>query len=73
MAFAEGQFTCGIRGSHVVTDMELKCMVDEIEQEDILSVYVKDKGMSAHQKQEVLVAADVAAKKLPNMRPFGLQ
>ena len=43
-------------------------MVDQIEEEDILAVYVKDKGMSTQQKREVLVAADTAAKKLPNMR-----
>jgi hypothetical protein len=35
-----GQLVCGVRGKHVVADYELKTMIDDIEMEDILSVYV---------------------------------
>ena len=35
-----GNLCCGVRGKHVVADYELKTMIDDIELEDILAVYV---------------------------------
>ncbi len=37
---SRGQLCCGMRGKHVVADYELKTMIDDIETEDILAVYV---------------------------------
>jgi hypothetical protein len=36
----EGNLTCGFRGSHVLSSVELESMIDDIDQEDIVSVYV---------------------------------
>lgn len=36
----EGQLTCGFRGSHVVSSFELESMIDDVDTDDIVSVYV---------------------------------
>lgn len=36
----EGNLTCGFRGSHVLSSVELESMIDDIDEEDIVSVYV---------------------------------
>ena len=64
-----GQLTSGICGRHVATDSELRTMIDAFEQEDILSIYVRDKGLSAARQREVLADVDAAKTRLPNMNP----
>lgn len=41
---AAGKLTSGICGRHVATDSELRAMIDSIEVEDMLGIYVKEKG-----------------------------
>ena len=37
---ADGTLRSGWRGRHVITDRELKVMIDEIEREDLLAIFV---------------------------------
>jgi hypothetical protein len=47
----KGRLCCGIRGKHVVADYELKTMIDDIELEDILEVYVVRSPPPSHRIQ----------------------
>ena len=44
----DGELTCGFRGQHVVSSIELESMIDDIDNEDIISVYVVSRGAAAY-------------------------
>lgn len=63
----QGKLCAGWKGQHVITDRELKSMIDEIEKEDLLSIFVKEKGMTEEKQMEILVDAKKGKPPLPNM------
>ena len=57
-----GKLRGGKFGTHTVSEPELKCMVDEIYREDILSIYIKEKNITTAQKEEILARASPNVK-----------
>lgn len=65
----DGRLRSGIRGHHVVTDMELRTMIEEMLREDILQVYVGKTQMSREAQDVIISQADAKVKHVASKTP----
>ena len=65
----DGNLRCGIRGDHIVSDVELKAMIEEMQREDILNVYIGKQRLQREEQEEILIQADEELHKVPQKSP----
>ena len=65
----DGNLRCGIRGDHIVSDVELKAMIEEMQREDILNVYIGNQRLQREEQEEILIQADEELHKVPQKSP----
>ena len=66
---SDGNLRCGIRGDHIVSKVELKAMIEEMQREDILKVYIGDQKLQREDQEEILIQADEELHKVPQKTP----
>jgi nucleoside diphosphate kinase len=66
---SDGNLRCGIRGDHIVSEVELKAMIEEMQREDILKVYIGNERLQREEQEEILIQADEELQKVPQKSP----
>lgn len=66
---SDGNLRCGMRGDHIVSDVELKAMIEEMQREDILNVYIGKQRLQREDQEEILIQADEELHKVPQKSP----
>jgi nucleoside diphosphate kinase len=66
---SDGNLRCGIQGDHIVSDVELKAMIEEMQREDILRVYIGNERLQREEQEEILIQADEELQKVPQKTP----
>ena len=63
----DGTLRGGRQGSRIVSHMELESMIEEMQREDILQVYIGKQKLQREAQEEILKQAD---EELKNMKPL---
>ena len=65
----DGTLRGGRGGSRIVSHMELEAMIQEMEREDILRVYIGNVKLQREAQEEILKQADEELKNVPQLTP----
>ena len=52
-----------------MSNVELKAMIEEMQREDILNVYIGDQKLQREDQEEILIQADEELHKVPQKTP----
>ena len=63
----DGTLRGGRQGSRIVSHMELEAMIEEMQREDILYVYIGNQRLQREEQEEILKQAD---EELKNQKPL---